>query len=84
MVLIVNKPRLFADNWIYVHDPGVKVGRIQNFGNWSADLVQRPGHSCLGLKNDTWAVNTDCEYHEEAGAPAGRRRSKAALQGAPI
>ena len=33
--LIVNKPNVFNDNWIYIHSPNVKVGRIQNFKNWS-------------------------------------------------
>jgi hypothetical protein len=46
----VEAPRLFPDNWIYVHDPGVQVGRIQNFGNWSPDMVPRAGHSSLGLE----------------------------------
>jgi len=50
VALIINKPNLFADNWIYIHDPNVKVGRIQNFGNWSPDMVPEPGHSCLGLE----------------------------------
>ena len=50
VVLIVNKPHLFADNWIYVHDPDVKVGRIQNFKNWSPDMVPDPQKSSLGLE----------------------------------
>ena len=50
MALIVDRPELFPDNWIYIHDPGVRVGRIQNFGNWSPDLVPEPGRSCLGLE----------------------------------
>ena len=33
---------LFQDNWIYIHDPEVRVGRIQNFKNWSPSMV--PGH----------------------------------------
>ena len=33
--LIVNRADVFPDNWIYIHDPGVRVGRIQNFKNWS-------------------------------------------------
>ena len=41
---------LFPDNWIYIHEPGVKVGRIQNFGNWSPDMVPDPDMSCLGLE----------------------------------
>jgi protoporphyrinogen oxidase len=48
--LIVNRPRLFPDNWIYVHDPGVQVARIQNFGNWSPDMVPDPAKSSLGLE----------------------------------
>ncbi len=41
--LIVNKPDLFPDNWVYIHDPEVKMGRIQNFKNWSPEMV--PGFS---------------------------------------
>jgi len=48
--LIVNKPHLFPDNWIYIHDPNVKVGRIQNFKNWSADMVPDPAKTSLGLE----------------------------------
>ena len=38
------------DNWIYVHDPSVKVGRIQNFKAWSPDLVPDPSTACYGLE----------------------------------
>jgi protoporphyrinogen oxidase len=48
--LIVNKPDLFPDNWIYVHSPEVKVGRIQNFKNWSPDMVPDPSKTGLGLE----------------------------------
>ncbi|MEE9307540.1 MAG: NAD(P)/FAD-dependent oxidoreductase, partial [Spirochaetia bacterium] len=48
--LIVNKPDLFPDNWIYIHDPGVKVARIQNFKNWSPDMVPNPTKTSLGLE----------------------------------
>ncbi|MGH7232200.1 MAG: NAD(P)/FAD-dependent oxidoreductase [Nitrospiraceae bacterium] len=48
--LIVNRPSLFPDNWIYVHDPSVKVGRIHNFKNWSPDMVPDPSKSSLGLE----------------------------------
>jgi protoporphyrinogen oxidase len=50
VVLIVRKRDLFPDNWIYVHDPAVKVGRIQNFKNWSPDMVPDPEKSSLGLE----------------------------------
>src|SRR6266508_4007822 len=49
VALMVRKPDLFADNWIYVHDPAVKVGRVQNFRSWSPEMVPE-GMSCLGLE----------------------------------
>ncbi len=48
--LIINKADLFQDNWIYIHDPAVKVGRIQNFKNWSPQMVPDPSKTCLGLE----------------------------------
>jgi hypothetical protein len=48
--LIVNKAELFPDNWIYVHDPDVKLGRIQNFKNWSPHMVPDATKSSLGLE----------------------------------
>jgi protoporphyrinogen oxidase len=50
VALILNKEKLFPDNWIYIHTPGVKVGRIQNFNNWSAAMVPMPGATCLGME----------------------------------
>lgn len=50
VALIVRGRDLFADNWIYVHDPGVKVGRIQNFNNWSPEMVPDAETTCLGLE----------------------------------
>ena len=44
VALIVDGENLFPDNWIYVHTPGVKVGRIQNFNNWSRGDGSRAGH----------------------------------------
>lgn len=48
--LIVKKPHLFPDNWIYIHDPEVKVGRIQNFKNWSPEMVPDSEKTSLGLE----------------------------------
>ena len=48
--LALDKPDLFPDNWIYVHDPDTSLGRMQNFGNWSPHMVPDPGHSALGLE----------------------------------
>jgi protoporphyrinogen oxidase len=50
VALIIRGRDLFADNWIYVHDPGVKVGRIQNFNNWSPEMVPDPETTCLGME----------------------------------
>jgi protoporphyrinogen oxidase len=49
VALMMNKPEVFADNWIYIHDPSVKVGRVQNFASWSPEMAP-PGMSCLGLE----------------------------------
>ena len=50
VALMLDRDRLFPDNWIYIHTPGVKVGRIQNFNNWSAAMVPVPGTTCLGME----------------------------------
>lgn len=50
VALIIDQEDLFPDNWIYIHTPGVKVGRIQNFNNWSKAMVPEPGRTCLGLE----------------------------------
>ena len=50
VALMLEKEDLFPDNWIYIHTPGVKVGRIQNFNNWSRAMVPEPGTTCLGLE----------------------------------
>jgi protoporphyrinogen oxidase len=50
VALIIDDPEMFPDNWIYIHDPSVKVGRIQNFKNWSPEMVPHPSKSCLGLE----------------------------------
>jgi len=50
VALILDREDLFPDNWIYIHTPGVKVGRIQNFNNWSRAMVPDPGRTCLGLE----------------------------------
>lgn len=50
VALMLEKTDLFPDNWIYIHTPGVQVGRIQNFNNWSQAMVPEPGMTCLGLE----------------------------------
>jgi protoporphyrinogen oxidase len=48
--LIVNRADLFPDNWIYIHAPEVKVGRVQNFKNWSPEMVPDQSKTFLGLE----------------------------------
>ncbi len=50
VALIVRPSVVFEDNWIYIHEPNVKVGRIQNFKSWSPDLVPDPQLACYGLE----------------------------------
>ena len=63
--LICKGTNLFPDNWIYVHDPKVRVGRIQNYGNWSPEMVPDPDNSCLGMEyfcnqgDDLWKMRND-------------------------
>lgn len=69
VVLILNKPNLFPDNWIYVHSPEVSVGRIQNFANWSPYMVPDPQTTSLGLEyfcneGDAFWNKTDAELFE--------------------
>jgi len=62
VALVLDKPDLFPDNWIYIHEPEVRVGRIQNFGNWSPHLLADPATMCLGLEyfvnegDDLWSM----------------------------
>ncbi len=63
--LIIDKEELFPDNWIYIHEPGVQVGRIQNFKNWSPDMVPDQSKTSLGLEyfctegDDLWTRPDD-------------------------
>lgn len=50
VALKIRAPDLFPDNWIYIHDPKVKVGRIQNFRSWSPEMVPDPALACVGLE----------------------------------
>ena len=84
VVLIVNRKELFPDNWLYIHSPDVKVGRIQNFKNWSAAMVPDASTTSLGMEyfcsadDDVWgAADADLismatsEIHQLGLAPAG-------------
>lgn len=63
VALIVDVEDLFPDNWIYIHSPDVKVGRIQNFKNWSPAMVPDQRKTCLGMEyfcnegDDIWQMS---------------------------
>jgi protoporphyrinogen oxidase len=50
VALIVKDRDVFDDNWIYIHEPGVKVGRIQNYKSWSPEMVPDASLNCYGLE----------------------------------
>ena len=61
VVLIVQQEEVFPDNWIYIHSPDVRVGRVQNFGSWSPEMVPDASTTSLGLEyfvqqgDDLWS-----------------------------
>jgi protoporphyrinogen oxidase len=73
VALVVPEDKVaWTDNWIYIHDPGVKTMRVQNFGSWSPYLV-RDGRNVLGLEytvmeGDEWWNATDAELVEKGKA----------------
>jgi protoporphyrinogen oxidase len=50
VALMIRSEDLFPDNWIYIHDEKVQVGRIQNFRSWSPEMVPDPDLACVGLE----------------------------------
>lgn len=61
--VILDRPYIFSDQWLYIHSPEVKLARVQNYKNWSADMVKDPRRTSLGLeyfcseKDEFWALN---------------------------
>ncbi|MGA1852343.1 NAD(P)/FAD-dependent oxidoreductase [Sphingobium sp. HT1-2] len=50
VALMIKSEDLFPDNWIYIHDSKVQVGRIQNFRSWSPEMVPDESVACVGLE----------------------------------
>jgi protoporphyrinogen oxidase len=70
VALIVGRPELFPDNWIYVHTPAVQVGRIQNFKNWSRAMVPDQAKTSLGF--EYFCSADDDLWKEDDGALVSR------------
>lgn len=71
VVLILKDRNAFDDNWIYIHDPSVKVGRVQNFKSWSPEMVPDPTMTCYGLEyfcfeGDGLWTSSDADLIEQA------------------
>ncbi|MEO7003521.1 MAG: NAD(P)/FAD-dependent oxidoreductase [Ktedonobacterales bacterium] len=50
VAVVIDRAKMFPDNWIYIHDASVVVGRMQNFKNWSKEMVPDQSTTCLGLE----------------------------------
>ncbi len=65
VALMIRSDDLFPDNWIYIHDSKVKVGRVQNFRSWSPEMVPDPELACVGLEyfcfegDGLWSMSDD-------------------------
>src|SRR6266550_518897 len=65
VALVLDGEDLFPDNWIYIHEPGVRVGRIQNYRSWSPWMVPDESKACVGLEyfcfegDDLWTMSDD-------------------------
>ncbi len=64
VALVIDEKSAFPDNWIYIHEPDVEVGRVQNYGSWSPYMVKE-GKTCLGLEyfvnigDKLWTMDDD-------------------------
>ncbi|MFC1868791.1 NAD(P)/FAD-dependent oxidoreductase [Thermodesulfobacteriota bacterium] len=71
VILIVDKKDLFPDQWIYIHSPDVRVGRVQNFKNWSEAMVPDLNKTSIGMEyfcnegDNIWSM-TDADLKETA------------------
>jgi protoporphyrinogen oxidase len=84
VALILRGADLFPDNWVYIHDPQVRVGRIQNYSNWSPEMTPDPSTSSLGMEyfcseGDAFWTMSDTELI----AFAGRELDRIGLAGKP-
>ena len=99
VAVVLDGDDLFPDNWIYIHDPNVNVGRIQNFRSWSPWMVPDPSKACVGLEffcfagDELWESDDDelvklgMRELEQLGLarrrPARVRLRRAGAQGLP-
>ena len=88
VAIVVDLKDSFPDNWIYIHDPDVKVGRIQNYGNWSPYLV-KDNKTCLGMEyfvnkgDELWEMDNNdlIDFAKKELISLGILEKKSLLQG---
>jgi protoporphyrinogen oxidase len=73
VAVVLDGDDLFPDNWIYIHDPNVNVGRIQNFRSWSPWMVPDPSKACVGLEFFCFAGDELWETDDEDLVQLGMR-----------
>jgi protoporphyrinogen oxidase len=73
VALILRDRHAFDDQWIYVHDPKVRVARIQNFKAWSPEMVPDPTLTCYGLEYFCFAGDGLWTMSDEALVALARR-----------
>src|ERR671932_1163898 len=65
VALVIDGKELFPDNWIYIHEPAVRVGRIQNFRSWSPWMVPDQSKASVGMEyfafkgDDLWDMDDE-------------------------
>ncbi|MFO0839364.1 MAG: NAD(P)/FAD-dependent oxidoreductase [Phycisphaerae bacterium] len=65
VVLIAERDAIFPDNWIYIHSPEVKMGRVQNYKNWSPHMVPDAKRTSLGLEYFLWDKDDEWRWPNE-------------------
>ncbi|MGH2883096.1 MAG: FAD-dependent oxidoreductase, partial [Solirubrobacteraceae bacterium] len=65
VLLVIENEDVFPDNWIYIHDPSVRVGRIQNFRAWSPFMVPNDKDASIGMEyfcfegDELWSMSDE-------------------------
>src|SRR5438445_1874127 len=73
VVLVVDRESVFPDNWLYIHSPEVKLGRIQNYKNWSPEMTPDPSRTSLGLEYFLWDKDEEWHWSQERLLDLGMR-----------
>ncbi len=77
VALVLKDRQVFDDQWIYIHDPTVRVARIQNFKAWSPEMVPDPSLCCYGLEYFCFAGDTLWNMSDDALVDLARRELQA-------